>query len=206
MTPPVSGLGSAHVAGTDDVSDIAGVRAALPSSTVTYDAAAPSAQNVAAVGSPSPSATRPGFQQPGQHRWTLHRGRVLQGAWHHAALPVRLRPVMHDVRREPAVGEPDELGLRRGGPGRKLGVTGRTRGGPGLRDLSIERGRAALQLKSFGSILVPAHATRTVTLALPLSDLSVWTGSHMTVIPGDYDVSVGTSSADLPSSASVSVP
>jgi beta-glucosidase len=67
-------------------------------------------------------------------------------------------------------------------------------------------GEPPLQLKSFASVSVLAHATRTVTLTLPLSGLSVWMGSHMMVIPGEYVFSVGTSSADLPLSAKVFVP
>jgi beta-glucosidase len=67
-------------------------------------------------------------------------------------------------------------------------------------------GEPPLQLKSFASISVPAHATRTATLALPLSGLSLWMGSHMMAVPGEYVFNVGTSSVDLPLSAKVFVP
>ncbi|HUD69842.1 MAG TPA: glycoside hydrolase family 3 C-terminal domain-containing protein [Acidimicrobiales bacterium] len=414
LSPLVSGRGSAYVAGTGDVSDIAGVRAALPSSTVLYDAAAPNAPNVATVGSPSPSATLPGFQQAsvqltgnpsglvdfslttvdaaqlemdgepviqafdstaGGPSSTYEKAVQLSGDSQSIVLFWRLgqtvptlaaapvQDVLQRVATEAAashyaivvVGDQDSEGIDRtslalpgyqdqlvaavaaanprtlvivhsGGPvlmpwihdvaavieawytgqeegtavgsvvsgktcpsGRlpmtfptsdaaaamlpldgwptspaslNLDSTGglligaayyRTHGitplfpfGYGLScttfavsRLSVSRtssgydmavrvansgsragreevqayvtypsntGEPPLQLKSFGSISVPAHATRTVTLALPLSALSVWMGSHMTVIPGEYDFNVGTSSADLPLSAKVSVP
>ena len=414
LSPLVSGLGSAYVAGTGDVSDIAGVRAALPSSTVFYDAAAPTSANVAAVGSPSASATLPGFQQAsvqltgspsglvnfslttvdasqleinggpviqvfdstgGGSGSTYEKAVSLSGASQSIVLSwqqgqpvptltsVPVQGVLQRAATEAAashvaivvVGAQDSEGIDRtslalpgyqdqlvaavaaanprtlvivhsGGPvlmpwihdvaavieawytgqeegtavgsvvsgkacpsGRlpmtfptsdaaaamlpldgwptspaslNLDSTGglligaayyRTRGitplfpfGYGLScttfalsRLSVSRtstgfdmavrvansgaragreviqayvtyptsaGEPPLQLKSFGSISVPSHATRTVILALPLSALSVWMGSRMTVIPGEYAFNVGTSSADLPLSANVSVP
>ncbi|MDT7802145.1 MAG: beta-glucosidase [Actinomycetota bacterium] len=58
----------------------------------------------------------------------------------------------------------------------------------------------AQQLKAFSKVTLKPGQSTTVTLDVPRDELAVWlnSGTGWTVVPGDYTVGVGTSSADLP--------
>jgi beta-glucosidase len=58
----------------------------------------------------------------------------------------------------------------------------------------------AQQLKAFSKVTLEPGRRTTVTLDVPRDELAVWLTSSTgwTVVPGDYVVGVGTSSADLP--------
>ncbi|GHF83740.1 beta-glucosidase [Amycolatopsis bartoniae] len=58
----------------------------------------------------------------------------------------------------------------------------------------------AQQLKAFSKVTLNPGQRTTVTLDVPRDELAVWLNSSTgwTVVPGDYTVGVGTSSADLP--------
>ncbi|WP_284748315.1 beta-glucosidase family protein [Amycolatopsis sp. RTGN1] len=58
----------------------------------------------------------------------------------------------------------------------------------------------AQQLKAFAKVGLKPGQSTTVTLEVPRDELAVWlnSGTGWTVVPGDYTVGVGTSSADLP--------
>ncbi len=62
------------------------------------------------------------------------------------------------------------------------------------------------QLKSFLRVSLAPGASRTVTLAIPLSSLNVYVDGGMRTLAGTYGVSIGQSSANLPLTLRVNVP
>lgn len=62
------------------------------------------------------------------------------------------------------------------------------------------------QLKSFLRVKLEPGTSRTVTLTLPISSLSVYVDGGMRTIAGTYDISMGQSSANLPLDVRVKIP
>ena len=67
-------------------------------------------------------------------------------------------------------------------------------------------GEPPAQLEAFTPVSLGPGQSRVVTLAVPSSALRVYLGGAWTTEPGTYTFSVGQSSADLPLTASISVP
>jgi len=68
-------------------------------------------------------------------------------------------------------------------------------------------GEPPRQLKAFRKVFLGAHRSKRVTLDLDRSSFGVYdeAGSRWKTVPGKYRIYVGTSSRDLPLSASVRV-
>jgi beta-glucosidase len=66
----------------------------------------------------------------------------------------------------------------------------------------------AQQLKAFSKVTLQPGQTISVALDVPMDELAVWPNSSTgwTVVPGNYTVGVGTSSADLPLRGRVTLP
>jgi beta-glucosidase len=62
------------------------------------------------------------------------------------------------------------------------------------------------QLKAFARVTLSPQATRRIALTIPISNLSIFLHDTTKVFPGEYQVSVGQSSADLPISLPVKIP
>ncbi|MGA7834489.1 MAG: fibronectin type III-like domain-contianing protein, partial [Acidimicrobiales bacterium] len=62
------------------------------------------------------------------------------------------------------------------------------------------------QLKGFLRVKLAPHATRSVSLSLPMSSLDVFLNGSFRTIAGTYDVSLGQSSANLPITLPAQVP
>lgn len=67
-------------------------------------------------------------------------------------------------------------------------------------------GEPPAQLEAFAPVSLGPGQSRVVTLSVPASALRVYLGGAWTTVPGTYTFSVGQSSADLPLTASISVP
>jgi beta-glucosidase len=62
------------------------------------------------------------------------------------------------------------------------------------------------QLKAFARVTLPPLATRRIALTVPISSLSIFLHNSFDLLPGQYQVSVGQSSADLPLSLQFKIP
>ncbi|KAK3945551.1 putative beta protein [Diplogelasinospora grovesii] len=63
-----------------------------------------------------------------------------------------------------------------------------------------------IQLKGFSKVAIPAGATKTVSIPLPVRDLGLWDINLTYVVePGDFTVLVGSSSADLRANVTLTV-
>jgi beta-glucosidase len=62
------------------------------------------------------------------------------------------------------------------------------------------------QLKAFARVKLLPLATRRVALTIPISNLSIFLHNSFNVLPGEYQVNVGQSSANLPISLEVKIP
>ena len=67
-------------------------------------------------------------------------------------------------------------------------------------------GEPPRQLKTFVRVPLAPHAATTVTMPLPPSAFTAYLGGTWQALPGDYTLSVGESSANLPLSVSLSAP
>ena len=67
-------------------------------------------------------------------------------------------------------------------------------------------GEPPRQLKAFDRLELPSHASQRVVLTLPAHGFDRWSAGRWSTDAGDYVVSVGRSSRDLPLSAPVTLP
>jgi beta-glucosidase len=83
-----------------------------------------------------------------------------------------------------------------------------TRAGEDLVQLYVTtpgRGAPQKRLEGFQQIYLPPGRTRSVTLAVKLSDLALWAGSHFAVRDGNYKLEIASSAQDVQLSRSVHV-
>jgi beta-glucosidase len=70
----------------------------------------------------------------------------------------------------------------------------------------VTAGEPPEQLKAFARVSLSPLATRRIALTIPISSLSILLHNTSSVLPGQYTVSVGQSSANLPISLQVKIP
>ena len=125
-----------------------------------------------------------------------------------AAVPVRVRPVLHLVPVQPPVtcGAPRNQ-LPRSPHRHQHRHARRRRGGPALRRIPASAGEPPHQLKGFTRVTLQPGQTRTVTFTLNADSVAIWdnAANGWTVQPGKYRVLVGNSSRDLPLHGSLTV-
>ena len=161
--------------------------------------------------------TRPPQQYPGVKaaaRDLLRRAQrrlpLVRRQGHRAAVPVRLRALVHDVRLrgltvKAAANGTVTVGFTR----QEHRAARRRRGRAGVRAATRRRaGEPPKQLRGYQKLLLQPGESRTVSLSLDPRAFAVWdTGKHAWVVPGGkYAVLVGSSSRDIRLQAAISVP
>jgi beta-glucosidase len=150
---------------------------------------------------PEPAVPR---QRHGRVLQRGHRRRLplLRRAPPDAAVPVRLRPVLHHVLLWPAAAVPWRQPQRPGdrpGDDHQHGGPARRRGRTALSHRPGVRGRATVPTQGFQKVMLAPGQSKVLTFPISLQDMSYYqaAGQRWVAAPGRYLVSIGSSERDL---------
>ena len=153
-------------------------------------------------GSPSP-ATASGRTRPTARGCSSATAGTRLGS--HAAVPVWLRALLHDVS---LLGPDSDADIKRSRGPLQSRDTGSRYGADVAQayvGMPASTGEPPLQLKGYQKVWLELGQSKTVSITLPETSFAHWdtTAGRWVVTPGDYTVSVGDSSASLPLQATL---